>query len=887
MSGVLQITSFLTVFTTLIGCQPSSHSVPQTEECNEQAKASCQSPLLLHVPSPEWQDQIIYFLMIDRFADGEPNNNEQGAGVYDPSRESHYSGGDLKGVVNNLDYIRNLGATALWTTPHVANQWWDPLANYSGYHGYWARDFKSVDEHYGTLEDYQMLSSELHRKDMYLIQDVVVNHTGNFFTYQGEYMPSDVSQNFTQNLKSLPDSAPSQYPFNLNDVNNPEHRKAGIFNWTPSIQDFSIQKQENTYQTADLDDINTLNPVVRTALKDSFGYWIREAGVDAVRIDTAKYVEKEFYEDFLHADDGLEAIAKETGRNAFLSFGEIYQTSAPLNDKGEHKLAEYVTSDSAKRMTAPIGFPLYKEISRVFAGGAPTAYMSYRLKAHMSNYKYPYLVPNFIDNHDVERFLASGNINGFKQAYVLMMTVPGIPTIYQGDEQAFLRSRRAMFAGGYLSDQDQFDQHAEMYTFIKTLAEVRKANKVFSRGTIEVLKDNAAGAGVLVYKREYQGKVAYILFNTAKQKVLLNALRTEFVSNNPAQVLVSQNLSQVPQFEADGSLTQILPAQSFVILMGDSALNQAEQSKTRLVNIANMQDEYINQKAALVSGTVTEPHASLLRVIDGEIADAKLFKADPDGNWQIDLPVSDLGQHQHTLEIYWPKNNAASVTHFYVTHSEEVDHSAEIDDFMGDDNGPSGDYMKPLDASVGCQMDIRNVQARAGGGVLELSIEMCEVSAMWAPPNEFDHVSFTIFFDLGAGFENDSKDTGMSALPIIGGEFPNQQKWDLAHMVFGWANYLYSSAGASINEEGNKLGIAPKIEVDKLNKRIRFIYDGSEFAVQDWQGVSIYITTWDKSGEGNFRELAAKPDVWTFGSTTSNAPKILDDVYLKLSSVGK
>ena len=879
----LQLTFLFAVLSLVAACQPNSADKLLTEPCVKKAANDCQSSMLLHVPSPEWQDQIIYFLMIDRFADGEPRNNDQGVDVYDPSKESHYSGGDLKGVVNNLDYIKNLGATAVWTTPHVANQWWDPLVNYSGYHGYWARDFKSVDEHYGTLEDYQTLSSELHHKGMYLIQDVVVNHTGNFFTYQGGYDADDVSKNFILNMHSLPGSAPSQYPFNLNDVNNPKHRDAGIFNWTPNIQDFSLKKQETTYQTADLDDINTQNPVVRKALKDSFAYWIKDAGVDGVRIDTAKYVEKEFYEDFLHAQDGLEAIAKQTGRDNFLSFGEIYQTSAPFHDNGEQKLAQYVTSDTTKRMTAPIGFPLYKEISRVFAGGAPTAYMSYRLEAHMRNYKYPYLVPNFIDNHDVERFLASGNIEGFKQAYALMMTVPGIPTIYQGDEQAFLSSRRAMFAGGYLSEQDQFDQQSEMYIFIKKLTEIRKANKIFSRGTIEILKDNAAGAGVLAYKREYQGQVAYVLFNTAKQPVLLNALQTEFVSDNQPRVLVSQNLSEDLQFETDGLLTQVLPAQSFIILMGDTLVIEAKQAIPRLVTITDIQSEYINQKKAFVSGTVAEPHATLLRVIDGKLADAQGFKADQRGNWQIELPVSDLGRHQHTLEIYWPNKHTASEIRDYETLSETVDYSANTEDPIDDDHGPNGDYLKPLDSSVGCQMDIQNVKAKAGGSVLELSIGMCGVSSIWAPPNGFDHVSFTIFFDYAPSFDNPiNSHNGLSVLPIIGGEFPNQQKWDLAHMVFGWANYLYSSESASKEKEGNKPGIAPDIKINRTSNTITFTYHGNDIGVQNWQGTSIYITTWDKSGEGNYRELQLTPALWSFASKTPDGPKILDDAFITL-----
>jgi glycosidase len=861
----------------LTACQTPVEVVNASTNCVDSSTQPCIEPLLLHVPSPEWQDQIIYFLMIDRFADGDPANNDQGVGGYDPSKESHYSGGDLKGVISQLDYIENLGATAVWTTPHVANQWWDPLVNYTGYHGYWARDFQSVDEHYGELADYQKLSSGLHNKGMYLIQDVVVNHTGNFFTYQEGYDPNDVTKHFNLNKHSQPTSAPSQFPFSMNDVNNPEHKKANIYNWTPSIQDYSKANQETTYQTADLDDLNTKNPMVRKALKDSFGFWIKQAGVDAVRIDTAKYVEKEFYEDFLHADDGLEAIAKQTGREHFFSFGEIYQTSDPLSNNGELKLSQYISSDAVKRMSAPIGFPLYKEISRVFAGGAPTSYLSYRLQAQMNSFKNPYLVTNFIDNHDVERFLASGNLNGFKQAYALMMTVPGIPTIYQGDEQAHRNSRRAMFAGGYLSEQDQFIQYSDMYVFIQQLALMRRSYKVFSRGSIRILKDNPAGAGVLVYKREYAGQVAYILFNTAKQPVLLNSLQTEFTQGNEAQLLASQNLTKDIIFADDGSLTTVLPAQSFGVFIGDTKTKNSNEIASKVISIDNLQAEYVNQTEATVVGSVSQANAKLLRVIDGKVADAKVFIADETGHWQVDLPVADLGKHQHSLEIYWPKHNTASNTHYYQTTSTRVEHSARVVDPKGDDIGPTGRYVKPQDPSVGCQMDIAGVLARAAGTVLQIDIEMCDVSTLWAPPNGFDHVSFNLFFDF--------KDKqGSSELPLIGGRYPNLQQWDLAHMVFGWASYLYSSENATEEKEGVKLGVAPAIFVDKANKRIRFTYQGNDFGVDNWRGVSIYITTWDKSGEGNYRDLAEKQDVWTFGGGSPQSPKILDDIFIQLSS---
>ncbi len=115
-----------------------------------------------HVPSPDWRDQIIYFVVTDRFADGDPRNNDQGAGEYDPAREGRYNGGDLAGLTRHLPYIRGLGATALWITPPVANQWTDPIGGYTGYHGYWAEHFKRVDKHLGTLADYRRLATTLH-----------------------------------------------------------------------------------------------------------------------------------------------------------------------------------------------------------------------------------------------------------------------------------------------------------------------------------------------------------------------------------------------------------------------------------------------------------------------------------------------------------------------------------------------------------------------------------------------------------------------------------------------------------------------------------------------------------------------------------------------------
>ena len=290
------------------------------------------SELNLHVPSPAWEDQIIYFLMIDRFNDGDTTNNDLGYGEYDPEVYSKYSGGDIQGVIDKLDYIQDLGATAVWITPPVANQWWDDSLKYGGYHGYWAENFKEVDQHVGTLLDFQKLSHHLHERGMYLIQDIVVNHTGNFF-YQAHPAEEDF---FLLNQKAYPSHTPSQYPFNLNDKNNPDHREAGIYHWTPDIQDYSDPEQLLNFQLGGLDDINTQNVVVREVFRDSYGYWIRVVGVDGFRIDTVIYVEKDFWNDFLYAESveqpGIMDVAAATGREDFIAFGEPLLNSPPFSN---------------------------------------------------------------------------------------------------------------------------------------------------------------------------------------------------------------------------------------------------------------------------------------------------------------------------------------------------------------------------------------------------------------------------------------------------------------------------------------------------------------------------------------------------------------------------
>ncbi|MEL6820219.1 MAG: alpha-amylase family glycosyl hydrolase, partial [Calditrichota bacterium] len=488
---LLFLVSFL-----ILGC---SKTKPVIQKADPQLK--------LHVPSPDWRDQVIYFIMIDRFNDGDTTNNDMGMGEYDPEDERKFSGGDLKGITEKLDYIQELGATSIWITPPVANQWWNPGIQFGGYHGYWAEHFKKIDKHFGTLGDYKVLSDQLHRRDMYLIHDIVVNHTGDFFYYKGDYNPDNPLENLFRNDDSVPVTAPTQFPFSLNDVRNPEHKVAKIYNWTPDIRDYSNENQRLYYQLSGLDDLNTENQVVRNALKDSYRYWIKEVGVDAYRIDTIIYVETDFWNDFVHSPDGMNTAAAETGRDDLLMFGEAFIGAEPYKSNGDSAVASYHGTKEKPGVNSMLNFPLHFSMRRVFAEGLPTAQLGYRLDiaANSGIYPNPHTLTNFIDNHDTQRFLETGSMSGFKQALTCLLTIPGIPILYQGTEHAETIQRPSMFAGGWGSKgKDHFSTDGDMFRFLQDLIQLRKDNLIFSRGELQILKESKVGPGALAYSRIYE-----------------------------------------------------------------------------------------------------------------------------------------------------------------------------------------------------------------------------------------------------------------------------------------------------------------------------------------------------------------------------------------------
>ncbi|ATB43096.1 alpha amylase catalytic region [Cystobacter fuscus] len=831
----------------------------------------------LHVPSPDWRDQILYFVMTDRFANGEPGNDDQGAGEYDPADGAKYSGGDLKGLRERLDYIQGLGATAVWLTPPVANQWWDPLVNYGGYHGYWARDFKQVDPHLGTLEDYRGLSRELHSRGMYLVQDIVLNHMANCFRYT-RYDPADVSAHVVLNTGARPACGPTQAPFDQWDPTRPAHRDAHVFHWTPSIQDYGVRDQELNWQLSDLDDLDTENATVRAALRDSYDFWIREVGVDGFRVDTVFYVPQASIKDFLYATDtahpGVVPFARSLGKEGFLAFGEGYATDLPFQDTATRKIASYLTEEATGDALLPgmLDFPLYRTTGDVFARGAPTSQLGYRMTRATTAFPRPHLMPTFLDNHDVDRFLKGGSETALRQALLFMMTVPGIPVLYYGTEQGFTEQRGAMFQKGFGSGgRDRFDTTAPLYALIRELTTLRKTHAVFRHGTPTVLRQNEARAGVFAFKMEDAGQVAFVVFNTSDEEVLLDNLPTDLAGGSGLKVLASLDPeARDVRTGADGRLSLKLPARAARVYQPSGDVVPPPVQTAR-VTLSNASGGTVPGDFEL-SGTATGV-SSFRLVVDGVLAGAPLVTVRADGSWSTLVSTQGMTDStlQHSLVAWAGEDQVLSDT--WTFRVERVFTTLLThDDPEGDDVGPTKNYHYPTDETWGVnnQGDLRRVTLLGSGNTLKLALQTKTVTTTWNPQNGFDHVAFTVYIDVPGR-------SGLTVMPQQNASLPVGMAWNYRLRVHGWSNALFAPQGASATDEGTPVSPTAAIEVDKNAHTVFLTLSGELFVgLSTLQGVKVYVTTWDY--DNGYRPLVSTSEQWKFwGADGTTSPLVLDD----------
>jgi glycosidase len=836
-------------------------------------------------PAPDdWRDQVIYFAMIDRFDDGDARNNDQGTGDYDPRDRRRFSGGDLAGMTRRLDYVADLGATSVWITPPVANRWWSEKAQYGGYHGYWTRDFGAVDAHFGTRASYRAFADALHARDMRLVQDIVVNHTADYFGYDDGYDPAHPERGFVLRPEHDGRNAPVSAPFDRNDARDPAQRADGIYHWTPTIRDFREREQELDWQLADLDDLNTEHPEVRRALRQAYGDWIRDIGVDAFRVDTAFYVPSAFFDDFLHADDpsapGVSKVAADVGIRDFHVFGEGFGVDKPFDNAMARKIDGYMR-DASGRSLLPgmLNFPLYGTLGDVFARGHAPAELRHRIEDMMRTHADPWRMPTFVDNHDVDRFLAGGDEAGLKQALLSILTLPGIPTIYYGTEQGFREQRAAMFADGYGSGgRDHFNRDASLYRWLQTAIALRRGDRLFSRGTPHVLDANPAAPGAIAWRIDYEGRRALVVLNSASRPQLLDALNTGLPAGASLRPLFAiDGKAPTLRVDHDGRATLVLPPRAGFVWRAEPAAQVA-------ISPRDDQDEALRIDAASpariegdlpISGRA--PGLSQLQlVVDGDLALARTVAVDRDGRWRTTLRTDDMLDPTiaHRVVARDPASGRVSAAHLF-TVARQWTRVASVEDALDDDRGPTGRYVYPDGSGWrdSRPADLRGATLWASGGALRIELRMRTLVAEWNPTNDFDHVAFTLFLRLPG------REDGVTVLPQQSAQMPDGGRWHLRLRTHGWSNALFDAAGADAQHEGRTFGESARIDVDRVAGTVRFTLPARALgSPSSLEGLAVYATTWDY--DGGYRALGEVAGPNRFGGGTADAPKVMDDLWL-------
>lgn len=427
------------------------------------APAAMAGPLEdLRARSPE--QEVIYFVLPDRFENGDPSNDAGGlkggklATGFDPTDKAFYHGGDLKGLAARLGYIQNLGATAIWVGPIFRNK---PVqgpkgGESAGYHGYWITDFTHVDPHFGTDADFKALVDAAHARGMKVYMDIIVNHTADVIQYR-----EGAAEGYPYRSKA--DYPASAYtPFVPRDeervkapawLNDPAYyHNRGNTDWkgeSAQLGDF-----------VGLDDLATEDPRVLEGMIAIYGDWIDKYGIDGFRIDTAKHVNPEFWRAFVLA---MKARAAAKGIPNFHIFGEVMT--------GDYDPALLASWTRNAGLPGVLDFAFMHAVLKAAGGGSSEELA--RLPDDDGLYeggaKAALQLPTFLGNHDAGRaamFLKAANpamsadelLKRDELAHAMLLTLRGVPTIYYGDEQGFTGA-----GGDQLSRQDMFASKVAIY----------------------------------------------------------------------------------------------------------------------------------------------------------------------------------------------------------------------------------------------------------------------------------------------------------------------------------------------------------------------------------------------------------------------------------------
>lgn len=454
------------------------------------------------------QSDVIYLLMPDRFANGDPTNDEppEAPGSLDRSKPRAYHGGDLRGVRERLLYLKDLGVSALWLTPVLKN------GAAQDYHGYGAVDLFAIDPHLGGLRDYQELISSAHGLGMKVLFDAVVNHTGpNHPWVKNPPLPDWFHGTAAQHTNSSSPLAKSFYG-----PTNPQQSGHDPFETLadPHAPPGMSKNLTDGWFFGVLPDLNTENPLVAQYLLQNSIWWTETSGLDGYRLDTFPYVPRKFWAAW---HSGLRRIYPNLS-----TIGEVFHPDADVTSffAGGQKRYDGVDSGASTLFD----YPLYFTLRDVLLHGAPAGKIADVLR-HDSLYPHPDSLITFFGNHDVPRFASEPGSSPVKLdlAFALALTLRGIPQLYYGDEIGMTgggdRENRHDFPGGWPGDvKDAFvpegrtAEQQSIFTYTQSLLRVRREHPVLARGHLWHL---ASDDSSYVFERDSDEEKVVMAFNNA------------------------------------------------------------------------------------------------------------------------------------------------------------------------------------------------------------------------------------------------------------------------------------------------------------------------------------------------------------------------------------
>ncbi len=491
-------------------------------------------------------EDVLYLIMPDRFANGNPEND-----VVDEMREKKVDrtdsfarhGGDIQGISNHLDYIADLGVTAIWLNPTQEND-----MESGSYHGYAITDYYQIDKRFGSNEDFCALVEKAHEKNLKVVMDMIFNHCGSE-NYLFRDKPSDDWFNYRSNYVQTSFKTASVMDIHASAY----EKKIATDGWFTSV----------------MPDFNQRNRHVARYLIQSSIWWIEYAGINGIRQDTHPYADFDFMSQW--CKEVLDEYPY------FNIVGETWLNSNVLVSywQKNSKLAAPLNSN----LPTVMDFPLQALMNQAFdeetgewGGGL---YKLYDYQTQDLVYANPMNLLTFLDNHDTSRFAQTDemakNLKRYKQAMVFLLTTRGIPQIYYGTEILMTGDKgkgdgdlRKDFPGGWQGDtrncfveNGRTEQENEAFEFTRQLLNWRKGNQVIGKGS---LKHYSIQNGVYVYQREFNGKSVVVIMNgTDDSKELdLTPYQEILPRENAFDVLTGKNVDLSKKLRLDGRENLIL-----------------------------------------------------------------------------------------------------------------------------------------------------------------------------------------------------------------------------------------------------------------------------------------------------------------------------------------